>query len=102
MYHEGHEGINSFRFIGHEFLVMSSLATGVAYFDLEFLGTPHVIATAVIQGPAGVALIDLGPSTSLAGLVVGLQAGGWPGGGGTHDALTDTRHAAPGPLGGRR
>ena len=30
-----------------------------------FLGHPRVIATAVLQGPAGVALVDPGPSTCL-------------------------------------
>ena len=41
------------------------LATGVDYVDLDFLGRPQLIATAVLHGPAGVALIDPGPSTTL-------------------------------------
>ena len=35
------------------------------YVDLEFLGHPGIIATAVLQSPAGVALVDPGPTTTL-------------------------------------
>ena len=45
--------------------VMMSLASGIDYVDLQFLGHPSVIATAVLHSPAGVALVDPGPSTSL-------------------------------------
>jgi glyoxylase-like metal-dependent hydrolase (beta-lactamase superfamily II) len=38
------------------------------YVDLEFLGFPQIIATGVLQGPGGVALVDPGPSTTLATL----------------------------------
>src|SRR5216684_7189746 len=44
---------------------MNRLAAGVSYLDLKFQGTPRIIATAVLQGPGGVALIDPGPSTTL-------------------------------------
>jgi glyoxylase-like metal-dependent hydrolase (beta-lactamase superfamily II) len=44
---------------------MTILATGVDYVDLNFLGIPEIIATAIIQGASGVALIDPGPSTTL-------------------------------------
>src|SRR5262245_19177003 len=44
---------------------MQTLAPGVSYLDLNFLGVPRVIATGVIHGPGGVALVDPGPSTSL-------------------------------------
>ncbi len=44
---------------------MNALASGLSYVDLNFLGVPRVIATVVIQGPGGVALIDPGPSTTL-------------------------------------
>ena len=44
---------------------MSSLAAGLDYIDLRFLGYPGVIATAILHGPSGVALVDPGPSTSL-------------------------------------
>ena len=44
---------------------MHSLASGLSYFDLDFLGHPSVIAAAVAHGAGGVALIDPGPSTCL-------------------------------------
>ena len=44
---------------------MISLAAGIDYMDLNFLGFPNIIATAVLRGPDGVALIDPGPATSL-------------------------------------
>jgi glyoxylase-like metal-dependent hydrolase (beta-lactamase superfamily II) len=44
---------------------MISLASGIDYVDLNFLGYPNIIATAVLHGPGGVALVDPGPSTSL-------------------------------------
>ena len=47
---------------------MITLATGLSYFDLNFLGVPRVIATAAIHGPGGVALIDPGPSSTLPAL----------------------------------
>jgi glyoxylase-like metal-dependent hydrolase (beta-lactamase superfamily II) len=45
--------------------VIRPLAAGLDYVDLQFLGHPGIIATAVIHGPGGVALVDPGPSTSL-------------------------------------
>jgi len=53
------------------------LSAGVAYFDLNFLGERGVIATAVLQGPQGVALIDPGPSTTLQTLTATLKARGF-------------------------
>jgi glyoxylase-like metal-dependent hydrolase (beta-lactamase superfamily II) len=47
---------------------MPILASGLDYVDLNFLGIPGIIATAIIQGPSGVALIDPGPSTTLGNL----------------------------------
>ena len=44
---------------------METIARGVRYLDLDFLGQRRVIATAVLQGPDGVALVDPGPSTCL-------------------------------------
>jgi glyoxylase-like metal-dependent hydrolase (beta-lactamase superfamily II) len=44
---------------------MITLASGLSYFDLNFRRVPRVIATAVIHGPGGVALIDPGPSSTL-------------------------------------
>lgn len=43
---------------------MARLAAGVDYVDLQFLDRPGIIATAVLQDPSGVALIDPGPSTT--------------------------------------
>jgi glyoxylase-like metal-dependent hydrolase (beta-lactamase superfamily II) len=48
------------------------LGVGLDYFDLNFLGTPDVIATGLLTGPDGVALIDPGPSTTLATLTAEL------------------------------
>jgi glyoxylase-like metal-dependent hydrolase (beta-lactamase superfamily II) len=44
---------------------MPALAAGLDYLDLHFRGRPQIIATAVLHGPAGVALIDPGPSTTI-------------------------------------
>lgn len=63
---------------------MTMLASGVDYVDLNFLGIPEVIATAIIHGAAGVALIDPGPSTTAAGLRSALQRKGI--------AIGDVRH----------
>jgi glyoxylase-like metal-dependent hydrolase (beta-lactamase superfamily II) len=43
---------------------MLTLATGLDYADLDFLGVPEIIATAVLHDASGVALIDPGPSTT--------------------------------------
>jgi glyoxylase-like metal-dependent hydrolase (beta-lactamase superfamily II) len=55
---------------------MKTLAPGIGYFDLLFLGIPQVIATGVVSGPAGVALVDPGPTSSLVGLTAGLESAG--------------------------
>ena len=55
---------------------MTTLTSGIEYADLEFLGHPDIIATAVLHGPAGVALIDPGPSTSLPSLRRSLERRG--------------------------
>ena len=55
---------------------MPALASGLDYIDLHFLGRPELIATAILHGPAGVALIDPGPSTTLDGLTTGLRRKG--------------------------
>jgi glyoxylase-like metal-dependent hydrolase (beta-lactamase superfamily II) len=52
---------------------MFSLAAGLGYVDLNFLGVPEIIATAVLHGASGVALIDPGPSTTLDNLKASLQ-----------------------------
>lgn len=55
---------------------MITLAAGLDYVDLNFLGFPEIIATAVLHGSAGVALIDPGPSTTLEGLKQSLRRKG--------------------------
>ena len=45
---------------------MPTLASGLSYIDLQFLGRPHAIATAVVQGAGTVALVDPGPTSCLA------------------------------------
>jgi glyoxylase-like metal-dependent hydrolase (beta-lactamase superfamily II) len=44
---------------------MTTLAAGMDFVDLRFLGRPGIIATAILQGSSGVALVDPGPSTTL-------------------------------------
>lgn len=51
---------------------MQTLASGVAYLDLDFLGIPRIIATAVLHDASGVVLVDPGPSTTLATLATRL------------------------------
>jgi glyoxylase-like metal-dependent hydrolase (beta-lactamase superfamily II) len=47
---------------------MAPLAAGLDYLDLQFLGYPNIIATAVLHGPRGIALLDPGPHTTFARL----------------------------------
>ncbi len=54
---------------------MNRLASGLSYVDLHFLGVPHVIATAVVQG-ASVGLIDPGPTSTLPSLERQLETSG--------------------------
>jgi glyoxylase-like metal-dependent hydrolase (beta-lactamase superfamily II) len=55
---------------------MIALASGISYIDLQFQGIPRVIATAVLSGPGGVALVDPGPSSTLETLEAGLGRAG--------------------------
>lgn len=55
---------------------MSTLASGIDYVDLQFRGSPGVIATAVLHGAAGVALVDPGPASTLGTLMEALAARG--------------------------
>jgi len=55
---------------------MITLASGVSYVDLDFLGTPRIIATVVLHGPGGVALVDPGPSSTSAALTAALANAG--------------------------
>ncbi|HJR58534.1 MAG TPA: MBL fold metallo-hydrolase [Vicinamibacterales bacterium] len=52
------------------------LAAGLDYVDLQFLGKPEIIATAILHGAAGVALVDPGPSTTLDTLRAALKQKG--------------------------
>ena len=55
---------------------MNTLSSGLSYLDLLFQGKPRVIATGVLSGPGGVALVDPGPSSSLPTLRSELAAAG--------------------------
>ena len=55
---------------------MSIIAAGMDYVDLQFLGRHGIIATAVLQGASGVALVDPGPSTTLGTLEQALSQKG--------------------------
>jgi glyoxylase-like metal-dependent hydrolase (beta-lactamase superfamily II) len=63
---------------------MKPLSAGLDYVDLEFLGHPGIIATAVVHDASGVSLIDPGPSTSLATLKRALDSRGM--------RIADVRH----------
>jgi glyoxylase-like metal-dependent hydrolase (beta-lactamase superfamily II) len=53
-----------------------TLASGLSFIDLEFLGRRHAIATGVVQSAGSVALIDPGPTTCLPVLERELDRGG--------------------------
>src|SRR6187549_188433 len=53
------------------------LATGVDYADLQFLGQSAIIATGLLHGADGVAIIDPGPATCLPTLEAALKARGF-------------------------
>lgn len=55
---------------------MPVLAAGLDYVDLHFLGRPEIIATAILHGTSGVALIDPGPATTLGNLTAALEKKG--------------------------
>ena len=52
------------------------LGAGLDYIDLRFLGEPGIIATGLISGREGVAIVDPGPSTTLSTLKAALTARG--------------------------
>jgi glyoxylase-like metal-dependent hydrolase (beta-lactamase superfamily II) len=56
---------------------MTTLAAGLSYVDLEFQGQTGVLATGVLHGAEGVALVDPGPSTTLPVLRRALAARGF-------------------------
>src|SRR4029077_3974403 len=49
---------------------------GISFVDLQFQGTPRIIATAVLQGPGGVALLDPGPTSTWPTLSAALERAG--------------------------
>ncbi len=55
---------------------MTILASGVALVDVNFLGHPGVIASCLLHGPGGAALVDPGPASSVGGLESALSAYG--------------------------
>jgi glyoxylase-like metal-dependent hydrolase (beta-lactamase superfamily II) len=55
---------------------MPVLASGLDYVDLNFLGRAEIIATAILHGAAGVALVDPGPSTTVDHLTTALTRKG--------------------------
>ena len=55
---------------------MTTLAAGLDYVDLDFLGIPEIIATAILHSASGVALVDPGPSTTLEHLTRSLERKG--------------------------
>ncbi len=55
---------------------MITLAAGLSYVDLQFLGVKDIIATVVLHGPGGVALVDPGPSSTLPALRSALGSAG--------------------------
>jgi glyoxylase-like metal-dependent hydrolase (beta-lactamase superfamily II) len=56
---------------------MAVIVEGISYIDVEFVGVTGVIASAVIEGPEGIAIVDPGPTTSLAALRAGLRGLGY-------------------------
>ena len=55
---------------------MPTLSHGLSYFDLDFLGRAHAIATGVMQSGDSAAIVDPGPTTCLPTLELGLQEHG--------------------------
>src|SRR5205085_2392040 len=55
---------------------MIALADGLSYIDLQFMGVPHAIATAVLHRTGEVVLIDPGPSSTMGTLRASLEQSG--------------------------
>ncbi len=47
---------------------MTPLAPGLDFFDINFIGQPGIIATGLLHGADGIALVDPGPTTCLPAL----------------------------------
>jgi glyoxylase-like metal-dependent hydrolase (beta-lactamase superfamily II) len=56
---------------------VNALSAGLDFIDLEFLGQTGIVASVLLHGAEGVAIIDPGPSTTLPALERGLQARGF-------------------------
>jgi glyoxylase-like metal-dependent hydrolase (beta-lactamase superfamily II) len=56
--------------------VTTTLSHGLSWIDLKFLGRSSAIAAGIVQSPAGVAVIDPGPTSCLDVLEMGLQSQG--------------------------
>jgi len=59
---------------------VNTLSHGLSWIDVQFQGRARVIATGLVQGHGGAALIDPGPTSCLGTLELELQASGirWP------------------------
>ncbi len=44
---------------------MIALASGLSYVDVQFLGSPRIIASVILHGPGGAAIVDPGPTSTL-------------------------------------
>lgn len=55
---------------------MITLASGLSYLDLNFYEVKGVIASVILHGPGGAAIIDPGPSSTLPALRAGLDRAG--------------------------
>jgi glyoxylase-like metal-dependent hydrolase (beta-lactamase superfamily II) len=55
---------------------MITLASGVSYVDLRFMGKPRIIASVVLHGPGGAAIVDPGPTSTLPVLEAALARAG--------------------------
>ena len=55
---------------------MITLASGLSYVDLNFLGSPHIIASVVVHGTGGVAIVDPGPTSTLPTLRRAMEGAG--------------------------
>jgi glyoxylase-like metal-dependent hydrolase (beta-lactamase superfamily II) len=56
---------------------MISLAPGVSYVDVHFLGRRGLIASVILHGPGGVAIVDPGPTSTLPTLRRALEEAGF-------------------------
>ncbi len=62
---------------------MITLAPGISYVDVQFLGQPRIIASVVLHGADGAAIIDPGPTSTLPTLRRAIETAGL--------AMTDVR-----------